>query len=220
MHSHPYVKAWSCRSQCCSRAALSHLLSPVTGPSAWGFTCVKHSTGVTEKTPSAPSNVSFLHPLITVLTASPFESLWFSHGVDSEHTSDMNCCRVNNVSAQESCSEWVISACLRHYDAVPYLTMLLFVRALQQSGRQERGGERVKNERSEKMPREISGQEEIRRQRDKESEWYREPKIEERILIGTDVIEKASLQYIRSVSANSKEGAPAPIAGQPHTVNQ
>lgn len=53
---------------------------------------------------------------------------------------------------------------------MPYLTMLLFVRALQQSGQQERGGERVKNERSKKMPREISGQEEIRRQRDKESE--------------------------------------------------
>lgn len=64
----------------------------------------------------------------------------------------------------------MISACLRHYDAVPYLTMLLFVRALQQSGQQERGGERVKNERSKKMPREISGQEEIRRRRDKESE--------------------------------------------------
>lgn len=58
--------------------------------------------------------------------ASTYQPLRFSHGVDSKHMSDKNCYRVNNVSAKASCGKWLISACSRHYDAVPYLTMLLF----------------------------------------------------------------------------------------------
>ena len=42
---------------------------------------------------------------------------------------NMNCRWVNSVLVWERCSSGVISACLRHWDAVPYLTMLLFCKS-------------------------------------------------------------------------------------------
>lgn len=42
----------------------------------------------------------------------------------------MNCRGVNSGSVWERCGGRVMSARLRHYDAAPYLTMLLFLRAL------------------------------------------------------------------------------------------
>lgn len=72
---------------------------------------------------------------------------------------------------EERCSKWVISACLRHYDAVPYLTMLLFCKssaAVWPTG--ERGGEgkRTEKEKQGDAERNIWTETDIKKKRERE----------------------------------------------------
>lgn len=58
-----------------------------------------------------------------------------------ELTASMNCRWVNDVPGWESGGSGVISACLSHCHAAPYLTLLLFpARALQRSGQRRKPG--------------------------------------------------------------------------------
>ena len=110
--------------------------------------CLQHSTKATNENSGAPSHpLTAVPPVVWRRRALPCEPRRFWNSVDSEHTPDMSCCGVNKPkrTAQsfstgeerrgeerrggERGSEWVISACLRHYDAVPYLTMLLFCKS-------------------------------------------------------------------------------------------
>lgn len=72
----------------------------------------------------------------------------------------MNCRGVNSGSVRERCGGRVISARLRHYDAAPYLTMLLFCKrsaAGWAAGKRE--GARGRGEGSKESLRDEAGQE-------------------------------------------------------------
>lgn len=67
----------------------------------------------------------------------------------------------------------MISACLRHYDAAPYLTMLLFCKssaAIWPAGEREKEEERTEREKLGDAERNIWTETDIKTERDKESE--------------------------------------------------
>lgn len=170
-------------------------------------------------------HVSFLHAEINIL-------LWFKNG----ERPDSSPCDFHPVLTagtrptwivagsitcqhRKSCSSWVMSACLGHYDAAPYLAMLLIRKSSAAVwSAAERGTGRTKWV---KLLREKSSQGETQRQRGEESGWYTESS--ER---GDDSDPNrrswdglAAKQSVRECMQQRKSSS-LNTAGQPRTVNQ